>query len=180
MYNDTTSIRPSRPVYIIGFMGSGKTTWGRKLARKTGREFIDLDEWIVDLVGMPIADYFTKHGEGKFRELESQALKNLPNDKPMIVSTGGGTPCYFDNMDWMNAHGVTIYFQLSPKSLWDRLMQTDIATRPALKGLSDEALLAHITAKLTEREPHYLQATHIMDHLNVDIADLIDIVERVS
>lgn len=158
-------------------MGSGKTTWGRKLANKLEWDFIDLDEHIVDQIGMPIADYFAQHGESGFREVERRALKSLPRATPTVVSTGGGTPCYFDNMAWMNHVGTTIYFQLAPKALWSRLIQTDITSRPALKGFADEALLEHITGKLAEREPYYLQATHIVDHVHVNIAALMALVQ---
>ncbi len=93
-----TSVKPMKmneikPVFLVGFMGGGKTTWGRKLATKTGRAFIDLDDVIVTKIGMPIADYFTQYGEPAFRQIESQTLKNLPLDEPAVVSTGGGTPC---------------------------------------------------------------------------------------
>jgi len=167
----------TKPVFLVGFMGSGKTTWGRKLAGKTGRVFIDLDEAIVARTGMPIADYFLRHGEASFRELESEVLKNLPLDQPAIVSTGGGTPCFFDNMAWMNTMGTTIYFHLPPKALWDRLVQTDIATRPALKGLSGDALLEDITAKLAERSPYYRQAQHTVDQLSLRLDELVGLVE---
>lgn len=161
-----------KPVFLIGFMGSGKTTWGRKLAAKTSRTFIDLDDVIVNEIGMPIADYFSKYGESAFRQIESQALKNLSLAQPTVVSTGGGTPCYFDNMAWMNDRGTTIYFHLPPKALWDRLMQTDIAARPALKGLSGQELLADITSKLAERAPYYEQATHTVDQLSLQLDEL--------
>ncbi len=157
-------------------MGSGKTTWGRKLARKTGRAFIDLDEQIVHKTGISIADYFSVYGEAKFRELESQVLKSLSYADPAIVATGGGTPCYFDNMEWMNENGITIYLQLPPKALWDRLMQTNITSRPALAGLSGQELLNHITLKLAERELFYKQAEYIIDQLSLQINELVDLV----
>lgn len=165
-----------KPVFLIGFMGSGKTTWGRKLATKTGRAFIDLDEAIVREIGMPIADYFAQYGEAAFRQVESQTLKNLPLGEPTVISTGGGTPCYFDNMAWMNDNGTTVYFYLPPKALWDRLMQTDIASRPALKGLSGEELLADITSKLKDRSPYYEQATHIVNHLSLHLDELENLI----
>ncbi|GGC45935.1 shikimate kinase [Parapedobacter defluvii] len=165
-----------KPVFLIGFMGSGKTTWGRKLATKTGRAFIDLDEVIVNRIGMPIADYFLQHGESAFRQIESETLKNLPLAEPAIVSTGGGTPCYFDNMEWMNNTGTTIYFHLPPKALWDRLIQTDIASRPALKGLSGQALLADITSKLADRAPYYEQATHVVNQLSLQLDELTTLI----
>lgn len=165
-----------KPVFLVGFMGSGKTTWGQKVAKKTGRTFIDLDDVLVRNVGMPIADYFTQYGEAAFRQLESQTLKGLPLTEPTVVSTGGGTPCYFDNMAWMNQTGTTIYFYLPPKALWDRLTQTDIASRPALKGLSGPALLAEITAKLADRSPYYEQATHTVHHLSLQLDKLVALI----
>lgn len=165
----------SKPVFLVGFMGSGKTTWGRKLALKTERVFIDLDEEIVGLVGMPIPDYFVQHGEAAFRSLESRVLKNLPLDQPSVVATGGGTPCFFDNMAWMNKMGKTIYLYLTPKALWSRLMQTDIATRPALRGLTGKELLDDITAKLDERTTFYQQATHTVDQISLRLDDLISL-----
>jgi len=165
-----------KPVFLIGFMGSGKTTWGRKLATKTDRAFIDLDEVIVEKIGMPIADYFTQYGEAAFRQVESQTLKNLPLEEPTVISTGGGTPCYFDNMAWMNETGTTVYFHLPPKALWDRLMQTDIASRPALKGLSGQELLADITTKLADRTPYYKQAIHVVNQLSLQLDELADLI----
>lgn len=164
-----------KPVFLIGFMGSGKTTWGRKLALKTERAFIDLDEEIANEAGMAIPAYFAQHGEAAFRLLESQVLKRLPLEQPAVVATGGGTPCYFDNMAWMNETGKTIYLCLPPKALWSRLMQTDIAARPALRGLTGKELLDDITAKLADRTPHYQQATHIVDQLSLRLDDLISL-----
>src|SRR5690606_30823435 len=164
-----------KPIFLIGFMGSGKTTWGRKLALKTERVFIDLDEEMVDKAGMTIPEYFAQHGETAFRALESRVLKNLPLEQPAVVATGGGTPCYFDNMAWMNKTSKTIYLCMTPKALWSRLMQTDIAARPALGGLTGKPLLDDITARLAERTPHYQQATHIVDQLSMRLDDLISL-----
>src|SRR5690606_28489440 len=102
-------------------------------------------------------------------------LKSLPLEHPAIVSTGGGTPCYFDNMAWMNETGKTIYLYLPPKALWSRLMQTDIASRPALNGLSGIELLNDITSKLAERTPHYEQAKHVVDQLTLKLEDLVNL-----
>ena len=164
-----------KPIFLIGFMGSGKTTWGRKLALRTDRTFIDLDDEIVAETGMPIPEYFTKHGEEAFRILESRVLKQLPLEQPVVIATGGGTPCYFDNMAWMNKNGKTIYLCMPAKALWSRLMQTDVATRPALGGLTGKALLDDITARLAERTPHYQQAMHIVDQLSMRLDDLISL-----
>lgn len=166
----------SQVVFLVGFMGSGKTTWGRKLANKTGATFIDLDEYIAAEIGLSIPDYFERHGEASFRKLESQTLKSLSFTGFTIVSTGGGTPCFFDNMSWMNKTGTTIYFQLPPKALWDRLMKSNIASRPALQGLSGEQLLEHIANKLAEREPYYKQAAYTVNQLALTIEQLLEIV----
>ena len=108
-------------IFLIGFMGSGKTTLGRKLASKMGYEFIDLDHKLEQQVELSIAEYFSFFGEDAFRKLESTVLKKTPYPENVIISTGGGLPCYFDNMDWMKANGKVVYIKLSPKTLADRL-----------------------------------------------------------
>jgi len=164
-------------VFIVGFMGSGKTTWGRKLAHKAGWDFIDLDTYISDKTGMPIPDYFEQYGEVEFRKLESQTLKSLSFNRPTVVSTGGGTPCFFDNMQWMNETGITVFFQLPAKALWGRLMKSDITSRPALNGLTGDQLLQHIEAKLTDREPHYRKAKHTVNQLDLTVEQLVRLVQ---
>lgn len=166
----------NKVVFIVGFMGSGKTTWGRKIANKAGWSFIDLDAHIADKTGLPIPDYFERYGEVKFRELESQTLKNLSFSGSTVVSTGGGTPCFFDNMPWMNKAGVTVYFQLPTKVLWERLMKSNITSRPALNGLTGDQLFKHIDTKLTEREPYYRQAKYTVNQLSVTVEELISII----
>ena len=94
-------------VFLVGFMGCGKTSWGRKLAAGLGYDFIDLDHVLEANTGITIAEYFSTHGEEEFRKLEAKILKETPYPQNTIVSTGGGMPCFFDNMDWMNAHGKT-------------------------------------------------------------------------
>jgi shikimate kinase len=108
-------------IFLIGFMGCGKTTLGRKLASRLDYEFIDLDDIFEEKVGMTITEYFSAFGEDAFRKLESEVLKQTKYPENAVVSTGGGLPCFFDNMDWMNAHGKTIYIKLSPKTLANRL-----------------------------------------------------------
>jgi len=178
--SENLHLSDTQAVFLIGFMGSGKTTWGRKLANKTGGTFIDLDEHISEEIGQSIPEYFKRHGEESFRALESQTLKSLTFTELTIVSTGGGTPCFFDNMSWMNGHGITIYFQLPPKALWDRLTKSNIASRPALQGLTGEALLEHITNKLAERKPYYEKAKHIVNQLTLTMDELLEIVQQRS
>jgi len=108
-------------IFLIGFMGSGKTTLGRKLASRMGYEFIDLDHKLEQQVELSIAEYFQLFGEDAFRQLESQVLKKTLYPDNAIISTGGGLPCFFDNMDWMKANGKSVYIKLNPKTLADRL-----------------------------------------------------------
>lgn len=168
-------------------MGSGKTTLGRKLARALDLEFVDLDALIVSRAGRSIPEIFAAEGEAGFRALEAEVLRSLKpaaggggafsaGDRPFsaVVSVGGGTPCFHDNMAWMNAHGRTIYLQLSPAALWRRLEQSNVQKRPVLQGLRGEALRTFIEEKLAEREPYYLQAHYTIDQLNDKVPEVIE------
>ena len=153
-------------IFLIGFMGSGKTTLGRKLAAKMGYEFIDLDHKLEQQVELSIAEYFSLFGEDAFRKLESEVLKNTIYPENAIVSTGGGLPCFFDNMDWMNAHGKTVYIKLAPKTLADRL-ENGKEERPLLQEKHGDELVAFIEQKLAEREDFYSQANIVADGLSL-------------
>ena len=153
-------------VFLIGFMGSGKTTLGRKLANHLGYEFIDLDHKLEQQVELSIAEYFSFFGEDSFRKLESKVLKKTPYPENVIISTGGGLPCFFDNMDWMNGHGKTVYIKLNPKTLADRL-ESGKEERPLLQEKHGDALVAFIEQKLAEREGYYSLANIIADGLSL-------------
>jgi shikimate kinase len=154
-------------LFLVGFMGCGKTTLGRKLANRLGHEFIDLDEVLEAQAGMTIAEYFSTHGEAQFRQLESDVLKQINYPANAIVSTGGGLPCFFNNMDWMNSNGRTFYVKLSPAILADRL-ENGKANRPVLQNKHGDELIAFIGEKLMERDPFYSQATFIVDGLSLN------------
>lgn len=152
-------------IFLIGFMGCGKTTLGRKLASRLGYEFIDLDHILEAQTGITIAEYFSKFGEEAFRKLESEVLKQTKYPEHAVISTGGGLPCFFDNMDWMNAYGKTIYIKLSPKTLADRL-ENEKDKRPVLHDHGDN-LVTFIESKLNERDKFYNQASIIADGLSL-------------
>jgi len=138
-------------------MGCGKTTLGKKLASKTGFAFIDLDKVIEQAAGKTIPQYFTEHGEAAFRELERDVLQTTEFSENSIIATGGGAPCYFDNMDWMNKEGLTVYISLPPAALASRLENAE-EVRPVLKDYKGEALIQFIAGKLNERESFYSKA----------------------
>ncbi|MES2107631.1 MAG: shikimate kinase [Bacteroidota bacterium] len=154
-------------IFLIGFMGCGKTTLGKKLASRMGYPFIDLDHVLEAKAGMTIAEYFSTHGEGSFRKLESEILKQTDYPENAIISTGGGLPCFFDNMDWINAHGRSIYIQLPPKTLAQRL-SNEKNQRPLLREKQGEELIAFIEQKLNEREIYYKQAGIVADGLGLN------------
>lgn len=154
-------------IFLIGFMGSGKSHVGKKLSKMTARPFIDLDDWIETQAQRSIRDIFKQSGEVAFRQIEQQALHEMLQFPEAIIACGGGTPCFFDNMDWMNANGVTIYLQAQTDILVDRL-KAGKAHRPLLRDLDDEALRQYIREKLAEREAFYRQASVIYEVNDAD------------
>lgn len=153
-------------IFLIGFMGCGKTTHGRKLASFLKVDFIDLDEVFEQQNNTSIARYFEVFGEEKFRQTESEILKNTVYPQNAVISTGGGLPCFFDNLDWMKQHGRVIYLQVPPHIITSRLANAK-ADRPLLQHKTGEELLQYVTQKLAEREPVYLRAQIIADGVSL-------------
>jgi shikimate kinase len=166
-------------IFLIGFMGCGKTTMGKKLAAKLGYAFYDLDHQIEAEMGQTIATYFSAHGESAFRELENTKIKAFDYPEHAVIATGGGTPCYFDNIDWMNAHGLTIYISMPAQALAKRL-ENGKAKRPLLKGLDTPGLIRFIEQKLDERNPFYNQAQLIVSGIGLNAVLLSDRIAAVS
>ena len=163
-------------VYIIGFMGSGKTTAGEKLASSLGWQFVDLDKKIEKKEGKTIPQIFSQHGEGHFRAVETETLRSLGAGKNTIISTGGGTPCYDDNMDFMLRTGVTVYLKMTPSQLAGRLLkETD--HRPLLKNIPDDKLVVFIEEKLKQREKWYNRSNIIINGMEIDINILSSMVK---
>jgi shikimate kinase len=148
-------------VFLVGFMGSGKTTIGKKLANYLKCDFIDLDKLIETKVGMSIVQYFELHGESAFRDLEREVLQKTNFPENVIIATGGGAPCFGDNMSWMNENGLVAYLSLSPKALASRL-ENSKTDRPLIRNLKGDELEGFISAKLAEREPFYNQSKFVV------------------
>jgi shikimate kinase len=148
--------------FLIGFMGAGKSYRGRQWAAAAGWRFVELDALLEVEAGKPIARIFAEEGEAYFRQRESALLKTCGGGQPTVVATGGGTPCFFDNMAWMNSHGTTIYLKASPALLAQRL-QPEKEQRPLLHGIGDHELEQFIAQKLADREPFYNQAEIVVD-----------------
>lgn len=149
-------------IFLIGFMGSGKTTVGRPLAKALGLRFVDMDHHITDSRHKTVGELFETLGEAGFRELERETLAELSAQDDLVVATGGGAPCFFDNMETMNRAGSTIYLQVSPEGLLARLKHGR-DKRPLLRGKSDEELLRYIRETLAGREKFYRQARIAVD-----------------
>ncbi len=155
-------------------MGSGKSTVGKGLARRLGYSFVDMDARIEGEHGLSINEIFEKLGEKAFREMENNLLKEMVSLKDAVISTGGGLPCTGNNMDLINRKGVSIYLQLDPAALLNRLSRGK-SRRPLIRHLSREELETFIYEKLKEREPVYLKAHHVVNGLDVNLEKLAEI-----
>lgn len=161
-------------IFLIGFMGSGKSKRGRKLAAELGYAFEDMDDCIEKEEAATIPELFLNKGEEYFRLAEHKVLLNLLRLDNVVISTGGGAPCYFDAMHRMNECGVTIYLKGSPAFLAERL-QNSQKKRPLIENLRGEELVQFIDKKLKEREPVYAKAKYIVEAIGLHNRELIDI-----
>lgn len=152
-------------IILIGYMGAGKTTIGKVLAREMGMEFYDLDNYIEDRFHQKIPDIFAEKGEVGFRDIERKMLHEVAEFENIIISCGGGTPCFFDNMDYMNAQGDTIFLSAPPAVLKEHLMMGK-TVRPLIQGKTPEELIAYIEESLQQRLPYYQKAKHT---LNIEV-----------
>lgn len=147
-------------IFLIGYMGAGKTTLGKAYARELGLTFIDLDWYIEERFHKTIRQLFTERGEEGFRELERRMLHEVAEFEDVVISTGGGTPCFFDNMDHMNASGETVFLDVSTDVLFRRLKVAK-QQRPLLADKDDKELMDFICGALQKRLPHYTRAKHV-------------------
>ena len=149
-------------IILIGYMGAGKTTVGKALAKELGIPFYDLDWYIENRRRKTVSEIFAEVGEEGFRQIEHNMLHEVAEFEDVIISCGGGTPCFFDNIDYMNQQGQVIYLRCEPQVLQKHLMMGK-TERPLLKDKSPEQLIDYITEHLKEREPYYNKARYTLD-----------------
>lgn len=154
-------------IYIIGYMGCGKSTLGKRLAKELEFQFIDMDTYIEERNFKTIPQIFTDYGEEGFRKIEKKALNELSVFSNVVIATGGGAPCFFDNMDVMNETGVTIFLNIDPQILAERLINSK-TERPLIKGKSKEELVIFIDETLQKRMVFYKKAQIHITEPDVD------------
>lgn len=162
-----TNFQLSMLLFLVGFMGCGKSTVARGLAELAGWEFIDLDKKVCEMAGASdVAEIFATRGEEEFRRLEREAIEGLALGDNAVVATGGGAPCVGDNMERLMSLGTTVYLKMSPLALRDRLLHVRVV-RPKIVGKNPEELLEYVTTLLAEREPYYSRARVVVDCDNI-------------
>lgn len=153
-----------KPLFLIGYMGCGKSTIGRKLARRLGTVCIDTDAAVEEQEGASVFDLFRYEGEGRFREIERGVLNRvIASGEAAVVSTGGGLPAWRDNMARMNGAGTTVYLRRTAADIVSRLTPYGRQKRPRLRGLNDEELLAFMMRDMAAREPAYAAAQRTIE-----------------
>lgn len=146
-------------ILLVGFMASGKTTLGKALAKNLGLQFIDLDHYIESRYHCTVAQLFAERGEDAFRQIERNMLHEVAEFEDVVIATGGGTPCFFDNMSYMNSQGTTVFLEAPVETIYTRLTIARVQ-RPLVAGKSADELRNYIIATLEQRMPYYSQATY--------------------
>ena len=160
-------------IYLIGFMGCGKTHWGRQLSQKLNLPFFDLDEQIAASEGKSITEIFEQEGEEYFRLKEKEVLYIISESHDsFIMACGGGTPCYYNNIDYMKSSGTPVWINCSVDCLFGRLVK-EKETRPLIRNLSDEQLKAYIFKKFSDRKIYYQQASIVINEEDMSLDGLV-------
>lgn len=159
-------------IYFVGYMGAGKTTQSRKLARMLNWDWVDLDEVFEERYKISIANFFKKYDESLFRKLESQLLKETNRLQHTVIATGGGLPCYYDNMAWMLQHGLTIYLRISADAAMSRLLSSK-KKRPVIQNKSPEELKDFIKSHMRQRNIYYTQAQLVVKAESFEVQELL-------
>lgn len=172
-------------IFLIGYMGAGKSTMGKALSKEMGLQFIDLDDFIVARQHKTIKEIFAEIGEAGFRQMERNALLEVSEYEDVVISLGGGTPCFFDNMEIVNRAGISVYLKPTEEVLHMRLIKGK-AKRPLLADKDDSQILQVIREQLAWREPYYqkaqilFNASHLenKDEICQNAAKLMEIVSK--
>lgn len=166
-------------IFLIGYMGCGKSTLARRLSRRTGIRAVDTDAEVERMEGASVSDIFRYEGEERFRELERAVVEHLAAaDEPCIVATGGGLPVWRDNMALLSAAGLTVYLRRSAERIAARLSPYGRAKRPRLQGLDDAELVAFMRRSIAERESCYAQAELVVDCDALSDEQAVDLIIR--
>ncbi|MCR4765457.1 MAG: shikimate kinase [Bacteroidaceae bacterium] len=160
-------------IFLIGYMCSGKTTLGRAFALKMGLQFIDLDWYIEGRFHKTVKQIFAEMGEEAFRKMERKMLLEVGEFEDVMIATGGGTACFYDNVQYMNQQGQTVYMKADVDTLYDRL-EIGKTKRPLLMHMSGEEMKAFISEQLAKREQFYAQATYVFDSNCLESREQID------
>jgi shikimate kinase len=160
-------------IYLIGYMGSGKSTLGRELASRLNLSFLDMDQFIEMKYLKTVPDIFRDEGEKQFRNKEQVCLHEISSMKNVVVATGGGAPCFFDNMDLMNRTGCCVFLDVEPGELAARLMKADVV-RPLIQEKQAEELVQTIEGMMRERRPYYEKARYILSGNSITADDVIN------
>lgn len=167
-------------IYLIGITGSGKSTLGRLLAEKMKYNFVDLDDYIIEQEGKSIEVIFAENGEQDFRKLEHLALEELAiSDENLVISTGGGAPCFFDNMELINGNGLSIWLDINAKIISERLnKQSNKQNRPLIQNKSEEEVFTFINDKIKERRQFYSKAKIHITNQDPQVNDLLSEIKK--
>ena len=161
-------------IVLIGYMGSGKTTVGKALAKEVGLPFYDLDWYIESRMRKKVSQIFAERGEEGFRQIERNMLHEVAEFEDVVISCGGGTPCFFDNMDYLNQQGQVVYLRCEPEVLRQHLLMGK-GDRPLLKGKSADELVSFISEQVAYREQFYTKARYTLDVTLMDNYEKIKI-----
>lgn len=162
-------------IYIVGYMGAGKTTAAKRIASRLGWEVADTDAMFEEKYRISIHDFFHKYDENLFRKLESEVLKSTENLDNTVISTGGGLACFFDNMDWMNQHGLTVFMRISPEAAADRILNSK-RKRPLTENKTKEELAEYIRQHYASRLPFYEQAQITIKSEDFDLDGFMELI----
>ena len=160
-------------IYLVGYMGAGKTTAAKRIANQLGWDVVDTDSLFEEKYRISVDDFFQKYDEQLYRRLESEILKNTESLTNTVISTGGGTACFFDNMDWMNSHGLTVFMRISPKAAVDRVLHSR-HKRPLARGKSEAELTEYVNSHYASRLPFYEQARITVKSEDFDLDGLME------